>query len=63
MRVEHIDGHLLLEVSDDGVGGARVDGGSGLRGLADRVAAVGGALDLESPPGEGTRLRARLPCR
>ena len=63
VRVEHIDGHLLLEVSDDGVGGARVDGGSGLRGLADRVAAVGGALDVESPPGQGTRLRARLPCR
>ena len=63
VRVEHVDGHLLLEVSDDGVGGARVDGGSGLRGLADRVAAVGGALDVESPPGQGTRLRARLPCR
>ena len=62
VRVEHSNGHLVLEVSDDGVGGASVDGGSGLRGLADRVAAVGGGFDLTSPPGGGTRLRATLPC-
>jgi signal transduction histidine kinase len=48
-------------VTDDGVGGARLDGGSGLRGLADRVAALDGRLELESPPGAGTRLRVELP--
>ena len=47
---------------DDGVGGAALDAGSGLRGLSDRVAALDGALDLSSPPGAGTRLRVRLPC-
>jgi signal transduction histidine kinase len=49
-------------VSDDGVGGADPARGSGLRGLADRVEALGGRLAVESPPGEGTRLRAEIPC-
>jgi signal transduction histidine kinase len=62
VRMERDDGRLLVEVSDDGVGGAAVDAGSGLRGLSDRVAALDGALDVSSPPGGGTRLRARLPC-
>ena len=53
---------LLVSVSDDGVGGASERGGSGLRGLADRVAAHGGRLEIESEPGEGTTLRAQLPC-
>jgi signal transduction histidine kinase len=53
---------LVVTVSDDGVGGATVGRGSGLRGLQDRVAAVGGTLALHSPPGEGTRLQARIPC-
>jgi signal transduction histidine kinase len=48
-------------VADDGVGGADARRGSGLRGLADRVAALDGSLTLESPPGRGTRLRAEIP--
>jgi signal transduction histidine kinase len=56
------DGVLDLEVGDDGVGGAQVDGGSGLRGLADRVETVGGRLEVDSPPGGGTTLRAVLPA-
>jgi len=62
VRVERVDGHLLVEVSDDGVGGASAGDGSGLRGLADRVAALSGTLEVLSPPGQGTRLRAHLPC-
>jgi signal transduction histidine kinase len=48
-------------VSDDGVGGARIDAGSGLRGLSDRLAALEGELEVDSPLGEGTRLVARIP--
>jgi signal transduction histidine kinase len=55
-------GRLVVEVSDDGAGDARAEGGSGLRGLADRVASVGGVLRVDSPPGGGTRLEADLPC-
>jgi signal transduction histidine kinase len=62
VRMERHDGQFTLEVSDDGVGGASPAGGSGLRGLADRVAALDGVLDLVSPPGRGTRLRVELPC-
>jgi len=54
-------GQLRMEVSDDGVGGADPATGSGLRGLADRVAAVGGLLEIDSPRGGGTRLKAELP--
>jgi PAS domain S-box-containing protein len=53
---------LHLEVVDDGVGGAD-EGGFGLRGLADRVEALGGRLTLDSPPRSGTRLRAHIPLR
>ena len=53
---------LVLQVSDDGVGGAALNGGSGLRGLADRVEAVGGRIDLRSDPGAGTVVRAEIPC-
>ena len=62
IRVERVDGRLVVEVSDDGGGGASDAGGSGLRGLSDRVAALDGALEVSSPPGRGTRLRAQLPC-
>ena len=48
-------------VSDDGIGGARIDAGSGLRGLSDRLAALEGELEVDSPLGEGTRLAARIP--
>jgi signal transduction histidine kinase len=54
------DGELHLDVRDDGVGGARTDG-SGLVGLQDRVAAMGGRLRIESAPGDGTRVAATLP--
>lgn len=55
------DGGLHVEVADDGAGGADPAGGSGLRGLADRVAALDGALAVDSPPGGGTRVTASLP--
>ena len=55
------DGVLTLAVSDDGVGGAQLDGGGGLRGLADRVAAFDGQLTIDSPPGGGTRVAATIP--
>jgi signal transduction histidine kinase len=51
---------LDIEVLDDGVGGANPAAGSGLRGLADRVAALQGTLDVTSPPGRGTRIHARI---
>jgi len=56
------DGRLELAVTDDGVGGASAGDGGGLAGLGDRVAAVGGRLTLSSPPGEGTTVRAEIPC-
>jgi PAS domain S-box-containing protein len=62
VSVERADGELLVTVADDGIGGADGTAGSGLRGLADRVEALGGRLELRSPAGSGTTLRARLPC-
>ncbi|MFD0601765.1 sensor histidine kinase [Streptomyces aureus] len=58
----HQDGRLVIETVDDGVGGADSMRGSGLRGLADRLAAVDGVLHVHSPAGGGTRIRAELPC-
>jgi signal transduction histidine kinase len=55
------DGMLHAQVIDDGVGGASVTSGSGLRGLGDRLAALGGTLTIQSPSGGGTSIRARLP--
>jgi signal transduction histidine kinase len=55
------DGSLVVEVEDDGVGGAESRTGSGLAGLADRVHALDGRLTIESEPRCGTRLRAELP--
>jgi signal transduction histidine kinase len=54
-------GRIIVEIRDDGVGGAQVSAGSGIRGLADRVEALGGSLELESPAGVGTVVRAELP--
>jgi len=56
------NGTLVVEVRDDGVGGADPDRGSGLRGLADRVAAVDGRLLVTSEPGSGTVVHAEIPC-
>ena len=56
------DGVLIAEVADDGVGGASLAAGSGLRGLADRLDAVGGTLSIDSPPGGGTTLHAEVPA-
>ena len=55
-------GHAVVQIADDGVGGAQVDGGTGLRGLADRVEALDGRLSVTSPPGAGTVVTAELPC-
>jgi PAS domain S-box-containing protein len=63
VSVAELDGELLVTIDDDGVGGADLNGGSGLQGLRDRLAAVNGTLDIASRPGEGTQLRARLPSR
>jgi signal transduction histidine kinase len=62
VAVSRADNHLVIEVVDDGVGGASRDGGSGLRGLMDRVEALGGTLEVRSPIGCGTRVRAEIPC-
>ena len=57
------DGVLCIEVTDDGIGGADPAAGTGLRGLADRMEVLGGRLDVESSPGEGTRVLAVIPLR
>jgi signal transduction histidine kinase len=61
IRLSHGPDQIVLRVSDDGAGGADPDGGSGLRGLRDRVEALGGRLVVDSPPGEGTAVVAELP--
>jgi signal transduction histidine kinase len=60
VRVYVDDGWATVDVRDDGVGGTDPDAGSGLRGLADRVSALGGTLEIESPPGEGTTVTAQI---
>jgi signal transduction histidine kinase len=55
-------GRLIIVVADDGVGGVIMARGSGLRGLADRIGALDGTIDVESPDGGGTRVRVELPC-
>jgi signal transduction histidine kinase len=61
IRLAASDGTVVVEVSDDGVGGADPASGTGLRGLADRVEALDGSLEVESPIGAGTSLRAEVP--
>jgi signal transduction histidine kinase len=62
VRVSRANGGIVVEIADDGIGGADASRGSGLRGLADRVEALDGRLRVESPPGAGTIVRAELPC-
>ena len=62
MRVSRTDGRAIIEIADDGAGGADEAGGSGLRGLADRVEALEGHLRVSSPAGAGTVVTAELPC-
>jgi signal transduction histidine kinase len=62
VKASLLDRTLVIEVKDNGVGGASVDGEGGLRGLADRVEAHGGRLRVESPPGGGTRIVGEIPC-
>jgi signal transduction histidine kinase len=58
-----LDGETLrVRVRDDGRGGADLDGGSGLRGLSDRCAAIDGTFSVTSTPGDGTTVEAELPC-
>jgi signal transduction histidine kinase len=62
MRVQRRNGLATIEIADDGVGGADDSLGSGLRGLADRVEALGGRLRVWTPRGGGTRVQAEIPC-
>ncbi|HET6547353.1 MAG TPA: histidine kinase, partial [Solirubrobacter sp.] len=59
--VRHEDGAAVVDIRDDGVGGADIAGGTGLRGLGDRVGALDGTLEIDSPRGAGTLIRARIP--
>lgn len=59
---DRVDDRFRLRVVDDGVGGARIEPGGGLAGLADRLDALGGSLTVASPPGRGTTVTAELPC-
>jgi signal transduction histidine kinase len=60
--VSQVGGRLVVEIVDDGVGGADTERGTGLRGLADRVEALAGGLRIWTPAGGGTRVRAEIPC-
>jgi signal transduction histidine kinase len=62
VRIRRNGSYAVVEVRDDGVGGADPAVGTGLRGLADRLAALDGRLEVHSPPGEGTTVRAEVPC-
>jgi hypothetical protein len=62
VAVARSDGHLVVEVSDDGRGGAVARLGGGLEGLVDRVGALDGRLTIDSAPAAGTTIRADIPC-
>ena len=62
VALRRVDGRVTVDVTDDGIGGADAANGSGLRGIADRVAALEGTLSIESPQGGGTRLHVEIPC-
>src|SRR5215210_5844359 len=62
VSVRRANGHATVVVADDGIGGADASRGTGLRGLADRIEALDGRLDVESPAARGTRIVAQIPC-
>ena len=62
VEVERDNGRVVVQVADNGVGGANPEDGSGLRGLADRLAVIDGRLEVDSEPGRGTTITARIPC-
>jgi signal transduction histidine kinase len=62
IELDRVEQDLRVMVADDGRGGAAPGEGTGIQGLADRVAALGGQLVLDSPAGAGTRVEAVLPC-
>jgi len=62
VSIARVNGRALVEIADDGIGGADPTRGSGLRGLVDRVEALDGRLFVDSSPGAGTRIRAEIPC-
>ncbi len=62
VSVERDNGRVVVAVADDGVGGADPGKGTGLRGLADRMAVLEGRLEVESEPGSGTIVKASIPC-
>ena len=62
VEVARANGRLLIEVEDDGIGGANPENGTGLRGLADRIAVLEGRLEIDSESGRGTTVRAQIPC-
>jgi len=61
VRIQGLDDHLSIEIDDDGIGGANPRAGSGLRGLADRLAALDGTMTIVSPVGGGTSISAQIP--
>ncbi|HZO07839.1 MAG TPA: sensor histidine kinase, partial [Myxococcota bacterium] len=62
VEVARENGRLVVEVEDDGIGGANPENGTGLRGLADRIAVLEGRLEIDSERGAGTTVRAQIPC-
>ena len=62
VAVRRVEGRVIVDVADDGIGGADPAKGSGLQGLTDRVAALDGTLAVDSPAGAGTRLHVEIPC-
>lgn len=62
VHVAHTEGRLCVDVKDDGVGGAELEGGTGLQGLADRLRMLNGTLTVTSNAGSGTRVQAVIPC-
>jgi signal transduction histidine kinase len=62
VEVARENGRLVVEVEDDGIGGANPENGTGLRGLADRIAVLEGQLEIDSERGAGTTVRAQIPC-